>query len=253
MRINIGSFLCALACACSTASAGVSEIADSAAEAARSYGAAVRSCDMGWALDYMYPPLKRMYAEQFAGRGDKEADNARRIMGLTQETPQQARARGESGMRALREHYVKMGKQMISSGLKIESFTVREPVSEYVLTPPSSVVNAVKRDKDGRVRADELQGDGERSRLVVLPTVLVVSGPGKNGTTVRVERRSHIYAIRDEVVRGEIDRNGLTPRETRINKWYFVDGNTDINTLRTFFPGLPLNITLPSGDERVLR
>ncbi len=235
------------------AAAAVSEVANSAAEAARSYGAAVRSCDMGWALDYMYPPLKRVYAEQFAGRGDKEADNARRIMGLTEETQQQARARVESGLRALRDHYVKMGKQMLTSGLKIESFTVREPVAEYVLTPSSSVVNAVKRDRDGRVRADELQGNGERSRLVVLPTVLVVSGPGKNGETLRVERRSHIYAIRDEIVHGGTDRNGLTPRETRLNKWYFVDGNTDINTLRTFFSGLPLNMILPSGGERELR
>ncbi len=245
-----------LACAFLTfacAAAAVSEVANSAAEAARSYGAAVRSCDMGWALDYMYPPLKRLYAEQFSSRGDKEADNARRIMGLVEETPEQARQRLQSGMRALREHYVKMGKQMLTSGLKIESFTVREPVAEYVLAPPSGVVAAVKNDKEGKVRADELQGNGERSRMVVLPTVLVVSGPAKDGTTVRIERRSHIYAIRDEVVRGGINRNGLTPRETRLNKWYFVDGNTDINTLRSFFPGLPLRLVLPSGGERVLR
>ena len=140
MRMSVAIFLCALVSVCSTALAVVSETANSAAEAARSYGAAVRSCDMGWALDYMYPPLKRMYAEQFAGRGEKEADNARRIMGLAHETPQQARTRVEAGMRALREHYVKMGKQMISSGLKIESFTVREPVAEYVLTPLSGRV-----------------------------------------------------------------------------------------------------------------
>ncbi len=242
-----------LAFACTTASAAVSEIANSAVEAARSYGAAVRSCDMGWALDYMYPPLKRMYAEQFASRGDKEADNARRIMGLVEESPEQARLRIQNGMRALREHYVKMGKQMISSGLKIESFTVRDPVAEYVLAPPAGMVSAVRKDKEGKVRADEFQENDERSRLVVLPTVLVISGPAKNGSSVRIERRSHIYAIRDEVVRGGVDRNGLTPRETRLNKWYFVDGNTDINTLRSFFPGLPLHIILPGGGERVLR
>lgn len=234
-------------------SAAVSEAAHSAAEAARSYGAAVRSCDMGWALDYMYPPIKRLYAEQFSGRSGKEADNARRIMGLTEETPEEMRKRTEAGMRALREHYVKMGKQMISSGLKIESFTVGEPYSEYELMPPGGVVNAVKRDREGRVRVDDLQGDGERSRLVVLPTVLVVSGPGKDGVPVRVERQSHIYAIRDEVVRGGTDHQGLTARSTKINKWYFVDGNTDINTLRTFFPGLPLNMRLPGGGERILR
>ena len=253
MRRSIAIVLAVVASVGAWVSAAVSDVANSAAEAARSYGAAVRSCDMGWALDYMYPPIKRLYAEQFAGRSEKEAENARRIMGLTRESSAQARARAEAGMRALREHYVKMGKQMVGSGLKIESFTVREPYAEYELTPRSGMVNAVKRDREGRVRADELQGNGERSRLVVLPTVLVVSGQGKDGSIVRVERRSHIFAIRDEVVHGGTDRNGLTPQETKINRWYFVDGNTDINTLRTFFPGLPLNMRLPSGGERVLR
>ncbi len=238
--------------ACSVGYAAESEIARSAVEAARSYGAAVRSCDMGWALDYMYPPLKRLYAEQLSNRNGNEADNARRTMGLTKETTAQARARIEAGLTALRNHYVKMGKQMISSGVKIESFSVGEPVSEYVLTPPTGMVSAVIQDREGRVRVDELNEGEERSRLVVLPTVIVVSGPGKGGSTVRVERRSHIYAIRDEVVNGKLNRNGLTAHDTKLNKWYFADGNTDINTLRTFFPGLPLNLRLPDGGERVL-
>ena len=231
----------------------VSEAGRTAVEAARSYGAAVRSCDMGWALDYMYPPIKRMYAEQFSNRTGKEADNARRIMGLTKEKPEEAKVRIQEGLRALREHYVKMGKAMVSSGLKIESFIVQDPVAEYVLTPPSGVVQAVRRDAEGKVAADQLQGGNERSRLVVLPTVLVVSGPGQNGGVTRVERRSHIYAIRDEVVDGQPSRNGLTARETRINQWYFVDGNTDVNTLRAFFPQLPLRIILPSSGERILQ
>lgn len=253
MRMRMAMILAAIVSVGTWASAAVSDMANSAVEAARSYGAAVRSCDMGWALDYMYPPIKRLYAEQFAGRSEKEAENAWRIMGLTEETASQARARLEAGMKALREYYVRMGKQMVSRGIKIESFTVQEPYAEYELAPRGGIVNAVKRDREGRVRVDELQGNGERSRLVVLPTVLVVSGPGKDGATVRVERRSHIFAIRDEVVRGAVDRNGLTPQKTKINKWYFVDGNTDINTLRTFFPELPLNIKLPGGGERVLR
>lgn len=243
-----------LALASAVAGAAVSETARSAMEAARSYGAAVRSCDMGWALDYMYPPLKKTYAEQLSSRSGKEAENARRIMGLTSETPEQARVRMQAGLKALRDLYVNMGKQMESSGMKIESFTVREPVAEYVVAPPAGMAHAVRRDTEGRVAADQLQSNSERSRLVVLPTTLVVSGPSRSGQGItRVERKGHIYAIRDEVVSGQLDRNGFTPRDTKLNKWYFVDGNTDINTLRAFFPNLPLQITLPDGGERVIR
>lgn len=245
--------IAALALVGQMASAAVSEIAQSAVESARSYGAAVRSCDMGWALDSMYPPIKKTYAEQFSSRSGKEADNARRIMGLTEESPQQARIRTQAGLKALRDHYVKMGKQMLASGLKIESFSVREPVAEYVVSPPSGMVKAVKQDAAGRIAADQLQGSSERSRVVVLPTVLVVSGPSPQGGVTRVERRGHIYAIRDEVVNGPLDRNGFTYRDTKLNKWYFVDGNTDINTLRAFFPNLPLRMNLPDSGERVLR
>lgn len=243
--------------------APVSDIARSAVEAARSYGAAVRSCDMGWALDSMYPPLKKTYAEQFSSRSGNERENARRIMGLTEETREQARIRTQAGLKALREHYVRMGRQLANSGMKIESFVVGEPVSEYIVNPPSAMVNGAEptswNGNEGMVAAGEKapqgasQGQRERSRVVVLPTTLIVSGPSPQGGITRVERRSHIYAIRDEVVNGGVDRNGLTPRETKLNKWYFVDSNTDINTLRAFFPNLPLRLILPDGGERVLR
>ena len=246
--------IAALALVCQSAHAAVSEAARSAVEAARSYGAAVRQCDMGWALDFMYPPLKMTYAEQFSNRSGKEADNARRIMGLTpRETAAQTRARQAAALKALREHYVAMGRKMVESGLKIESFTVREPVAEYVVAPPTGVVKAVRNDADGRISADQLQGEGERSRLVVLPTTLIVSGPSPQGGITRVERRGHIYAIRDEVVSTPPDRNGFTQRDTKLNKWYFVDGNTDTNILRAFFPNLPVRLTLPDGGERILR
>lgn len=243
----------AMAAYVSPAAAAVSEAARTAVESARSYGAAVRSCDMGWALDYMYPPLKKLYAEQLSNRSGKESENARRIMGLTKESPEQAKARLQTGLKALREHYVNMGKQMQASGVKIESFTVRDPVAEYVVSPPRNMATAVRRDAEGRISADQLQGSGERSRVVVLPTVLVVSAPTRSGSVTRVERRGHIFAIRDEVVNGGVDRNGFTVRDTKLNRWYFVDGNTDANTLRTFFPNLPLHMTLPDGGERVLR
>lgn len=254
--------LAALSVAAQAGAAAVSDIARSAVEAARSYGAAVRSCDMGWALDYMYPPLKKTYAEQFSNRSGNERENARRVMGLTSETRAEARIRTQAELKALRDHYVQMGRQMIASGVKIESFVVGDPVAEYVVNPPSAMINSAEPSRWGDAASAPAarssapaapQGQRERSRLVVLPTTLIVSGPSPQGGVSRVERRSHIYAIRDEVVNGGTDRNGLTPRDTKLNKWYFVDGNTDVTTLRAYFPNLPLRLTLPTGGERVLR
>lgn len=253
MKNRILLLIGALLAAVLPAHAAVSEAARSAAEAARSYGAAVRSCDMGWALDYMYPPLKKTFAEQFANRSGNEAANARRIMGLTEEDPRQARARQQAELKALRDHYVNMGRKMVESGVKIESYTVRDAVAEYEVSPPSGIAKAVRQDTAANISADQLQGAREVSRIVVLPTTLIVSGPAPGGGVTRVERKHHIYAIRDEKVSGRIDRNGMTPRDTKLNKWYFLDGNTDINTLRTFFPNLPLRISLPDSGERVLR
>lgn len=242
-----------------TATAAVSQAARSAVEAARSYGAAVRSCDMGWAFDSMYPPLRKTFAAQFSNRSGNEAANARRIMGLEQEDPdpvrarQQALARQQDELKALRNHYVNLGRKMVESGVKIESFSVREPWAEYELTPPSGVASAARRDEAGRLNVDQLQGARELTRLVVLPTTVVVSSPAPGGGVSRVEIRSHIFAIRDEKVSGAVDRNGMTSHDTKLNKWYFVDANTDVNLLRSFFPNLPLRIKLPDGGERVLR
>lgn len=233
------------------AAAAVSEIGRSAMEAARSYGAAVRSCDMGWALDFMYPPLKRTYADQFSSRSGKEAENARRVMGLTSETREQARVRSQSSMKALRDFYMQMGRKMVASGMKIESYVVGEPVAEYVVNPPSVIVSGADAASRGEPAQAQVQRD--RSRLIVLPTTLIVSGPSPQGGVARVERRGHIYAIRDEAVSGGLDRNGMTPRETKLNKWYFADGNTDVTLLRAFFPNLPLRLMLPDGGERAIR
>ncbi|MCH5285213.1 MAG: hypothetical protein J1E42_06395 [Akkermansiaceae bacterium] len=239
---------------CWAAPGQVTEAGRSAVGAARSYGAAVRSCDMGWALDYMYPPIKKAYAERYSSRTGDEATRVRITMGLIKETPEQARARMDAALKALRDHYVNMGRQLAASGVKIESFSVREPVAEYVVTPPTTVAKTVQRDQRGEMQVDQIQNGVERSRLVVLPITLVVSTPGTRGEGPRrVERRSHIFAIRDERVNGPVSRAGLTKRETKINQWYFVDANTDVNLLRTFFPNLPQNIILPDGGERVLR
>ena len=63
-----------------------------------------------------------------------------------------------------------------------------------------------------------------------------------------MERRSYIFAVRDEIITDKSQPRGTVP-----NKWYFIDGNTDVNTLRTFFPNLPLYLRLPATGDRILR
>ena len=226
-----------------------SEAADSARAAAQQYGAAVRNCDMRWAVDSMYPPLRRTYADSLASRTQKsEALRAMRIQGLAREDEAQAVARVKANDKALRAHYARMGEEMKKSGLQIESYTVGTATGEYVVTPPMAAVSQVRKDTTGRVRAENIGNTQERSRVVVLPTTLVISAPARDGRRTRMERRSYIFAVRDEVI---TDTN--QPRGTVLNKWYFIDGNTDVNTLRTFFPNLPLYLRLPATGDRILR
>ncbi len=243
-------YLCtatAVAMLCSAMAA--SDMAESAREAARQYGAAIRNCDMVWALDSMYPPLLRSYADQPNGRS-KEAEiaRARRIQGLDVETKEEARARMAANDKALRARYARMGQEMKKNGVVIESYTVGTPTAEYVVTPPMATVRDVRRDTSGRLRAEDIGSTTERSRVVILPTTLVVSVPRADGGRNRIERRSFIYAVRDEII-----ADHTQPRDTVLNKWYFIDGNTTVNTLRSYFPNLPLNIKLPRCSNRVLR
>lgn len=225
-----------------------SEAANSARDAARQYGAAVRNCDMAWAVDSMYPPLRRTYADQLTSRTrEAEIARARRVQGLDRETKVEAKARMAANDKALRAKYARMGEDMKKRGIEVESYTVGEATSEYVVTPPMAAISQVRRDTAGRVRAENIGNTEERSRIVVLPTTLVISAPGQHGRRTRMERRSYIFAVRDEVITDKSQ-----PRGTVLNKWYFIDGNTDVNTLRTFFPNLPLYLRLPSTGDRIL-
>lgn len=232
------------------AAAPLTDAGRSAREAAREYGAAVRNCDMGWALDSMYPPLKRTYADQLSSRDPRqEAANARRIMGTVRESDAQAQARMKANVKALRARYDQMGREMKARGFRVESFSVGEPVAEYVVNPPTSVAREVRQDTGGVRRVEELGSGADRSRIVILPTTLVFRMPGGEGAApVRMERRSYIFAVRDEAI-----SSGNNTRGTVLNKWYFIDSNTDINVLRAFFPNLPLNIKLPDCGDRPLR
>ena len=226
-----------------------SDAATSAREAAQQYGAAVRNCDMAWAVDSMYPPLRRTYADQLTSRTrEAEIARARRVQGLDRETVVEAKARMAASDKALRAKYARMGEEMKKAGLTVESYSVGEATAEYVVTPPMAAVSQVRKDTAGRVRAENIGNTQERSRVVVLPTTLVISAPARDGRRTRMERRSYIFAVRDEVITDKSQ-----PRGTVLNKWYFIDGNTDVNTLRTFFPNLPLYLRLPATGDRILR
>ena len=226
-----------------------SDAATSAREAAQQYGAAVRNCDMAWAVDSMYPPLRRTSADQLTSRTrEAEIARARRVQGLDRETVVEAKARMAASDKALRAKYARMGEEMKKAGLTVESYSVGEATAEYVVTPPMAAVSQVRKDTAGRVRAENIGNTQERSRVVVLPTTLVISAPARDGRRTRMERRSYIFAVRDEVI-----TDTSQPRGTVLNKWYFIDGNTDVNTLRTFFPNLPLYLRLPSTGDRILR
>ena len=235
----------ALGCLCQAAS----EAANSARAAAQQYGAAVRNCDMRWAVDSMYPPLRRTYADRLTNNSrEAEIARARRVQGLDRETKAQAKARMAANDKALRARYARMGEEMKKRGMQVESYSVGEATAEYLVTPPMAAVSQMRRDTSGRLRAENIGNTQERSRIVVLPTTLVISVPGENGTRTRMERRSYIFAVRDEIITDKSQ-----PRGTELNKWYFIDGNTDVNTLRTFFPNLPLYLRLPSTGDRILR
>ncbi len=232
----------ALVAVATCSAAPLTEAGRTAQEAARQYGAAVRNCDMGWALDSMYPPLKRTYADRYGNSGNPEAEaaDARRIMGTSRESTAEAQARMRANERALRNYYVKMGQAMKSSGFKVEEFSVGEPFAEYELTPSGSLM---KQARSGAA-VEALDATRDRSRLIVLPTRLVYSTPDRHGNRVKVLRKSYIFALRDEVISAKVNMRG-----TQLNRWYFVDGNTNINLLRAFFPDLPLNIDLPTSGE----
>lgn len=157
---------------------------------------------------------------------------------------------------------------MKKQGLKIESYSIGTPTGEYVVTPANATASSVHRAEAARRQKTEgrdLRGNGwtpqqptqgpasetgettDRSRIVIIPTTLVVSMPGRNGARTRMERKGYIYAVRDEI----ISEQGAE-RETKPNKWYLIDGNTNISTLRTFFPDLPLYLERPTCGERVL-
>lgn len=216
---------------------------ESARAAARELTGSVRMGDMGWMAECMYPPLKSMLAQQMQARGRnaQEADWARRAMGLGKPLSEEEEARMQ---KALDMHYRRMGEEMKRAGVVIESFSVGEPFAELELTPPGAMIPA---GLNAATSAETVaQSRGERSRMIILPTTLIISAPNGNGGKTRLEKRSYLYAVRDEASQNEM-------RRRRLNKWFFIDASTDLKTLRTLFPDMPLNLATPPTSTRVLQ
>lgn len=235
---------------CAVAQAApVSAAGKEAQSAANEYRAAVMTCEMGWCFDAMYPPIKRTLADRLASR--TQGDNTDYIMGKKKMSTEQAEARMKKNLDALRAQYVEMGRQMKAGGFKVERFVIGAPYAEYELVSSGSALRSIREGsrKDRYKAAEDIKLQGDRSRLVVLPTTLWFSVPDPNsGRRVRMERRDFIYAVRDEAYRDNRNTRGTEP-----NKWYFIDSNTNVNTLRTYFPTLPLNIKTPDTGDRPLQ
>ena len=215
----------------------------SARAAARELAGSVRMGDMGWMAECMYPPLKSMLAQQMQARTQRgqEAALARRAMGLGKAPSAEEEARME---KALESHYRRIGNDMKRAGVAIESFTVGEPFAELELTPPGAMIPA---GLNASASAETVaRSRGERSRMVVLPTTLVLTAPDGKGGKARLEKKSYLYAVRDEASDNAI-------RRKRLNKWFFIDAATDLKTLRTLFPDMPLNMATPPTGMRVLQ
>ena len=144
----------AMICVCEAAS----EAANSARDAARQYGAAVRNCDMAWAVDSMYPPLRRTYADQLTSRTrEAEIARARRVQGLDKETKKEAKARMAASDKALRAKYARMGEDMKKRGLEVESYTVGS--AEWCLKYADSRPDCISLMDNGHYHPTEVVSD----------------------------------------------------------------------------------------------
>lgn len=191
--------------------------------------------DMGWMADKMYPPLKKLLAQQMDAlkHVDQEGRLAHRAMGMGKKVS----AEEERQMnRALEDHYRRMGEEWKNAGITVESFIVGEPFAEYEVSPPGAIISDGLRPDSNAETIGE--NSNERSRIVILPITLSVTSPNGRGGRVRTVKKSYLYAVRDE-------SSSNPTRRKRLNKWYFIDASTEVKTLRSFFPDLPLYLNIP--------
>lgn len=128
------------------------------------------------------------------------------------------------GMKAVDESYRKMGEVMKKKGVVIETFEVGAPFGEYIVHEGIT-------------------------RIVILPTKLIISMKSPGGPVVRVEQSSCIFAVRREKNFGEKPGD---PHVEIKSEWFFIEGSTSLNTLRNHFKDLPVNIAMPLMVQRML-
>ncbi len=226
----------------------ISQEARTAVASARELSGAVKNCDMSWVVDRMYPPIKQHYANKLALRTEEgKRINNQRMLGQISETAKEKQAREAANVRALRDIYIKQGNELKKHGVVIERFNVAEPFAEYIVSPPSNIIQGVLTDTNASRAADKLQEGKDKCRLVILPTLLILRIPSPDGTMIRMEQRSFIYAVRDESNSAKRQEMGI-----EANTWYFIDAKTGVKTLRECFTDLPARIPLPQTTERRL-
>lgn len=191
--------------------------------------------DMGWMAEKMYPPLKKMLAQQMDARNrvDQEARLAHRAMGVGKKISSEEERQMD---RALEARYRRMGDDWKKAGVIVEAFTVGEPFAEYEVSPPGAIISDGLRSDSNAETIGE--NSTERSRVVILPITLSVTSPDGRGDRIRTVKKSYLYAVRDEA-------SANSTRKKRLNKWYFIDASTEVKTLRSFFPDLPLYLDVP--------
>jgi len=225
-----------------------STAAKEAQAAARELRGAILNCDMNWIVDRMYPPLVYLYANKNAMTGRSGAiENQKRQFGAFRESTLKAQQRIEKSILALRQKYRKQGTQIKKSGVIFEDFRVGTPYAEYSLNHTTGLAQSLLRDQAGVIAVEDLSNGKGRSRLIVLPTKLTLSVPNGQRARQRFEQSSYILAIRDEAI--DTKRNA---RGTVLNTWYFIDTNTDTQTLRNFFSNLPMHLKLPATGTKQL-
>jgi phosphopantetheine adenylyltransferase len=205
-----------LVLSCATLNAG--EYSASAVQAARELSGAVKSGDMMWLVDNMYPPMKKKLIASF--RTDHEiACDANGNSGVQKRSDS---AREASFMESMRKRMADAAAEMKRNGVKIESFEIGEPVGEYLVKNGTEVV-------------------------VILPTRMVLS---KKVPPSRLEVGNSPLVMVKVLKARDATTNELVDKES---PWYLIDAkDLSVNSLRSIFYDLPLTVELPSTSIRQL-
>ncbi len=174
-----------LFCLLMFAGLSMAQDAASAQKAARELSGAVKTGDMMWMVEKMYPAMKNKLAHNLKG-----------------------------GMKELEETYRKMGEIIKQQGIKLEAFDVMAPVGEYsvkantekLVVLPTRTIVAVKNPQTGQM-----------VRIEKLGFLYAVSKIGENepwyfidGATIKVnDLRNLIYDVPLNIVQPPVSQKIL--------------------------------------------